>query len=163
MLTRSYNCLWPIINEHLQSMRLLGKLILGFTFIWLLISVYAVFWPSVTANIIDKDYFSLRQNGYSGVSKPGTANFKGSSTSISVISYSYAVNGVFFSGTGRIDVGNKTSLKVYYCPLYPGFSLTENSVPLSWLLLLGVFGFCMLEMNKWLQGLLKKRWHNGGN
>ena len=137
-------------------MRILGNLFLAVASTWLILSLYAIFWPSTSATVIDKSNIGLIQNGYNGVSKPGISNFKGTNSSFNLITYRYAVNGSMYEGTGSVNVGAGSSIKIFYCPIYPAFSLTKNSLPLPWLLLLGIIGLGFLEIDKWLNNLLKK-------
>jgi hypothetical protein len=139
------------------SMRILGKSFLTVATAWLILSLYAIFWPSTFATVTDKSNIGLIQNGYNGVSKPGISNFKGATSSFNLVSYRYAVNGSMYEGTGSINLGADNRIKIYYCPIYPAFSLTNNTIPLPWLLLLCIIGIGFLEINKWLNNLLKQK------
>ncbi len=136
-------------------MRLLGKLILIVTSLWLLFSLYAIFWEPVTAVVLDRSNISLTQNGYNGVSKPGVSNFNGSSTAISFASYRYILNEKTYTGNGNVSLNSGRSIKVYVCPAYPEFSITNNTIPLPWLFLLYILGFSFIEMNNWFRSLQK--------
>ncbi|QEY14711.1 hypothetical protein D0C16_01205 [Cellvibrio sp. KY-GH-1] len=138
-------------------MRFLGKLILTVASTWLVLSLYAIFWPSAPAVIVEKSNFSLSQNGYNGVSKFGVSNFKGSNTVFNFASYHYTVKEKTYKGYGNIGLNSDNTVTVYYCPIYPAFSLTNNTIPLPWLFLLYILGFGFLEINKWLRGFQKQR------
>jgi hypothetical protein len=138
-------------------MTILGKIIFVGASAWLILSLYAIFWPTTFATVTEKSNIGLMQNGYNGVSKLGISNFKGTNSSFNLVTYRYAVNGSMHEGTGSINIGVGNSIKIYYCPIYPAFSLTKNSLPLPWFLLLSVIGLGFLEINKWLNNLLKQK------
>jgi hypothetical protein len=137
-------------------MKILGKSILILALFWFALSLYAIFWPSTVAYVIEKSNISLSQNGYSNVSKSGVSTFKGGSTTFNIVSYRYTVSEVIYEGKGNIKPYG-SSIEVYYCPIYPAFSLTKNSIPVLWLILFCIIGFSFLEIGKWLLGLQKQK------
>jgi hypothetical protein len=138
-------------------MRILGKSVLMIALAWFILSLYVIFWPSTFAIVVERSNIALSQNGYNGVTKPGISNFKGSSTSFNLVSYRYSVNEASYEGKGGISSANSKNITIYYCPIYPAFSLTNNVIPLPWLLMLCILGLGFLEMNKWLSKMLNQK------
>jgi hypothetical protein len=136
-------------------MQILGRSILLTALAWFLLSLYAVFWPSTSATVFETGNISLSQNGYNGVQKYGTQNFSGTTVNFKIASYRYVVSEVIYEGKGKINLQSGDTLKIYYCPVYPSFSLTQNTIPLPWILLLCILGFGVLEIRKWLVSLPK--------
>ena len=137
-------------------MKLLANSILVFSAGWLCLSLYGLFWPSTSARVIDNSTFSLTQNGYGSASRSGISNFAGATTNISLIRYRYSVADKIYYSTGIARSTGSHYIKIYYCPLFPAISLTNNSIPLPWLILLCILTFCIIEIRKWLANLIKK-------